>query len=45
MSDLLPIVRAAILAGLALLACGGAASADEALAYTHQGAPRAAYLH
>jgi polyhydroxybutyrate depolymerase len=44
MCDLLPIVRAAFLAGLALLACAAAASADERLAYTHQGAPRAAYL-
>jgi poly(3-hydroxybutyrate) depolymerase len=45
MSDLLPIAGAAFLAGAALLASGGAAAAQQVLAYTHQGVPRAAYLH
>src|ERR1700682_2863776 len=45
MSELLPIARAAFLACVALLVWRDGAAADEVLAYTHQGAPRAAFLH
>ena len=45
MSDPPPIARAAFLAGLALFATDGVATAQETLAYTLQGAQRTAVLH